>query len=75
MTKTAIPVVAMLLSAGLAAIAQSTQSPTNDAPNPYTTETGWAKLPEGRTWGATSAVEIDRDGLPLESAHSQQLIH
>lgn len=65
MTKTAIPVVAILLSAGLAAIAQSTQSPTNDAPNPYTTETGWAKLPEGRTWGATSAVEIDRDGVSV----------
>jgi sugar lactone lactonase YvrE len=23
---------------------------------------GWAKLPEGRTWGSTSAVGIDRDG-------------
>jgi len=34
----------------------------NDLPNPYTTIEGWAKLPEGRTWGSTSAVEIDRDG-------------
>lgn len=34
----------------------------NDLPNPYDTIEGWAKLPEGRTWGATSAVEIDRDG-------------
>jgi DNA-binding beta-propeller fold protein YncE len=31
-------------------------------PNPYRTIEGWAKLPEGRTWGATSAVDIDRDG-------------
>lgn len=31
-------------------------------PNPYRTIEGWAKMPEGRTWGATSAVEIDKDG-------------
>ncbi len=36
--------------------------PTNDAPNPYVTEEGWAKMPAGRTWGATSAVDIDPDG-------------
>ena len=36
--------------------------PTNDAPNPYNTIEGWAKLPEGRTWGSTSAVDIDKDG-------------
>ena len=29
--------------------------------NPYR-EDGWAKLPDGRKWGATSAVDIDRDG-------------
>src|SRR5262245_22149972 len=25
-------------------------------------EDGWAKLPEGRKWGATGAVDVDRDG-------------
>ena len=25
-------------------------------------EDGWAKLPDGRKWGATSAIDIDRDG-------------
>ena len=39
--------------------------PTNDLPNPYTTIEGWAKLPEGRTWGSTSAVDIDRDGRSI----------
>ena len=29
--------------------------------NPYK-EDGWAMLPDGRKWGATSAVDIDRDG-------------
>jgi len=33
-----------------------------DLPNPYRTIENWFKLPEGRTWGSTSAVEIDRDG-------------
>ena len=34
-------------------------------PNPYRTIEGWAKMPEGRTWGATSAVDIDRDGKSI----------
>jgi sugar lactone lactonase YvrE len=37
-------------------------TPTNDLPNPYTTIEGWAKMPEGRAWGSTSAVDIDKDG-------------
>jgi sugar lactone lactonase YvrE len=39
--------------------------PANSQPNPYRTVEGWAKMPEGRTWGATSAVEVDRDGKSL----------
>ena len=34
----------------------------NDAPNRYRTFADWAKLPDGRTWGATSAVDAARDG-------------
>src|SRR6516165_8200904 len=49
-----------LAAAALSAFAQDT--PTNDAPNPYNSLEGWAKLPEGRKWGSTSAVDIDRDG-------------
>src|SRR5262245_21153875 len=40
-------------------------SPTNDAANPYQRIEGWAKLPEGRTWGSTSAVEVDKDGKSI----------
>ena len=40
-------------------------SPTNDAPNPYQSIEGWAKLPEARTWGSTSAVEVDKDGKSI----------
>src|SRR5689334_5820250 len=42
--------------------AQTPQAPTNGGPNPYETIVGWAKLPEGRTWGSTSGVAIDKDG-------------
>src|SRR5436190_4092677 len=45
--------------------AQAMVSPTNDAPNPYQRVEGWAKLPEGRTWGATSAVDVDKDGKSI----------
>jgi streptogramin lyase len=56
--------------AGTAAIAvssvrisgQAAMQPTNDAPNPYQSIENYFKLPEGRTWGSTSAVEIDKDG-------------
>lgn len=37
-------------------------APTNDAPNPYRTIEHWAKLPDGRKMGSTSAVDIDKDG-------------
>jgi sugar lactone lactonase YvrE len=43
----------------------TTVAPSNDAPNPYVTEEGWAKMPAGRTWGATSAVDIDPDGRSI----------
>ena len=47
------------------ALAQPDIKPTNDLPNPYKTVEGWAKMPEGRTWGSTSAVAIDRDGQSI----------
>lgn len=47
--------------------------PVNDAPNPYNTIEGHAKLPEGRTWGSTSAVEIDKDGRSIWVAERCQL--
>jgi len=38
-------------------------SAQNEAPNPYRTVEGiWAPLPDGRSWGSTSAVEISPDG-------------
>jgi len=47
-----------------AAYAQKDAAP-NSQPNPYTTVENWAKLPEGRSWGSTSAVGVDRDGKSI----------
>ncbi|MEX2583186.1 MAG: peptidyl-alpha-hydroxyglycine alpha-amidating lyase family protein [Gemmatimonadota bacterium] len=40
-------------------------TPTNTVPNPYTTIEGWANMPGGRSWGSTSAVDIDPDGTSI----------
>ena len=40
-------------------------TPTNDAPNQYRTIEHWAKLPDGRKMGSTSAVDIDKDGKSI----------
>jgi sugar lactone lactonase YvrE len=57
--------VAVLLVARALQAQQVQFEPTNKAPNPYQTVVGWAQLPEGRTWGSLSAVEIDRDGVSI----------
>jgi sugar lactone lactonase YvrE len=61
-TSFAACIAALLAGPGVAG-AQS--APTNDLPNPYRTIDGWARMPEGRTWGSTSAVAIDKDGRSI----------
>ncbi len=40
--------------------------PQNNSPNPYRTLDGvWGQLPDSRTWGATSAVYPDVDGINI----------
>ena len=55
----------LLLVVPVLAVAQDTTQPTNDAPNNYTTIKDYFKLPDGRTWGSTSAVDIDKDGKSI----------
>src|SRR5579862_764556 len=40
-------------------------APTNNLPNPYQTVENYFKMPEGRTWGSTSAVAVDKDGRSI----------
>lgn len=37
-------------------------TPVNNLPNPYETVRNWGTLPDGRTWGSVSAVNVDIDG-------------
>ena len=37
-------------------------APVNYRPNPYETQLSWGRLPDGRTWGSVSAVNVDIDG-------------
>ncbi len=50
---------ALLLSTALTATAARAE---NHAPNPYTAVSGWGKLPDGREWGAASAIYPANDG-------------
>lgn len=71
MRLTARSILPLVLFVGLAtplsgqAQTKANVAPTNDLPNPYETVEGWAKLPAGRTWGSTSAVDIDKDGVSI----------
>ena len=56
---------AVAVSGGAGLLAQPATAPTNDAPNPYETIEGYFKLPEGRTWGSTSAVDVAPDGKTI----------
>jgi sugar lactone lactonase YvrE len=49
----------------LFAFPQADAGPVNDRPNPYQTVENQFNLPDGRTWGSTSAVEIDKDGRSI----------
>ena len=53
-----------VLSVGLA-YGQLFTAPANEHPNPYVTINDHFKMPPGRTWESTSAVDIDPDGTSI----------
>jgi sugar lactone lactonase YvrE len=59
----AVVIATLALSPGTS-VAQTGSDP-NAAPNPYRVDEGWAKLPQGRNWGMTIGLDIDRDGKSL----------
>jgi sugar lactone lactonase YvrE len=52
-------------AAGATLTAQSGVAPVNDLPNPFQTIEGHFKMPAGRTWGSTSAVDVAPDGKTI----------
>src|ERR671914_1049961 len=61
----ALAILALVAMSGWRAFAQAKVEPVNDRPNPYTLVENFFQLPAGRQWGATSAVDIDRDGRSI----------
>ena len=57
--------VALVILVPWLALTQTAVTPVNSAPNPYQLVENWARLPEGRTWGSTSAVDVDLDGKSI----------
>jgi DNA-binding beta-propeller fold protein YncE len=58
----AIAAILGTISASKMYVAAADVQPTNSLPDPYRTIENWAKLPEGRPWGSTAGVTVDRKG-------------
>src|SRR6516165_892504 len=56
---------AMMAVAALATASALAEAPPNSQPDPFRTVENWFKLPAGRMWGSTSAVDVDRDGTSI----------
>src|SRR5262249_30175818 len=57
-TLAAVAATATAISGNVSTFGQAMMAPTNSAANPYNSVEGFFKLPAGREWGSTSAVEI-----------------
>ncbi len=58
-------ITAALVLAAAVVGAQQDAKPTNDLPNPYQSIENYFKLPDGRKWGSTSAIDVDKDGKTI----------
>ncbi|MFN8065723.1 MAG: hypothetical protein U0P82_13085 [Vicinamibacterales bacterium] len=52
-------------TAGIKADEPAPIPPVNDVPNPYNSNHDFFKLPEGRKWGSTSTIDVDKDGKSI----------
>ena len=57
--------VALIALFGVRAQTQGTVTPVNDLPNPYRLVDEWVKMPEGRQFGASASIQVDRDGKSM----------
>ena len=62
-----VAVLAIICGVLLVTVSGATQNapPVNDRANPYALVRNWPQLPEGRTLGGVSRVDIDRDGVSV----------
>lgn len=63
----AIAAVAALAAANIGLVANEPAPipPVNDVANPYNMTNDYFKLPEGRKWGSTSTIDVDKDGTSI----------
>ncbi len=52
----------IIVALAAAMLVAQQDAPQNSLPNPYRTIENWAKLPDDRPWGSTSAVDIGSNG-------------
>jgi hypothetical protein len=55
----------LVVARPLACGPQQPIKPVDNLPNPYQTGENYFKQPAGRTWGAISAIETDKDGQSI----------
>lgn len=62
-----VPMLAIICAVLLVTSSGAAQNapPVNNRPNPYALVRNWLQLPEGRTLGAVSGVDVDRDGSSI----------
>jgi len=58
-------IVAAIATPGWLVFGFALQDTAATLPTPYRTIENWAKMPEGRSWGATSAVDVAPDGKTI----------
>jgi streptogramin lyase len=61
-TFTFLLALSMMLAFAAMPHGQTVAERANTLPDPYRTISDWAKLPEGRPWGSTAGVSVDRSG-------------
>ncbi|MDE0828327.1 MAG: peptidyl-alpha-hydroxyglycine alpha-amidating lyase family protein [Vicinamibacterales bacterium] len=60
-----VPVDALAQRGATGPAAHADVEPINNLPNPYETQRYWGTLPDGRSWGSVSAVNVDVDGVHI----------
>ncbi len=59
------PLTALAQRGATGPAAHADVEPINNLPNPYETQRDWGTLPNGRSWGSVSAVNVDVDGVHI----------
>jgi hypothetical protein len=65
---TRVRLIALIALFGVRTYTQGAVAPVNDLPNPYRLVDEWVKMPEGRQFGASASIQVDRDGESMTAS-------